>query len=186
MIFNDQGGALMSLTVSRGFTDAGRWTAVATTVAEHLDAMRQAKRRHKEAPPPPKGAIEAARRFFRYVLEGIHSDQRISSRAGEVSLSEAGRPSPSMAGFSNLSIAVNVMHSAKGTGATNDLGALENQITSLLNALDRLQEKPSEALPHNDFNLLSTFLRELQRQGEIERDASVASHERPHSQTLQA
>lgn len=174
----------MSLTVSRGFTDAGRWTAVATTVAEHLDAMRQATKRRTEVPPPPKGAIEAARRFFRYVLEGIQLDQRLSNPVGDASLSESVRPSPSMAGFSNLSIAVNVIHSAKGADSTNDLGALERQIKSLLSTLDRLQEEPSEPLPRRDVNSLITFLRELQRQGEIERDASIASHERPHSRSL--
>lgn len=174
----------MSLTVSRGFTDAGRWTAVATTVAEHLDAVRKAARRQTEAPPPPKGAIEAARRFFRYVLEGIQLDQRPSPPVGDASLSESTRPSPSMAGFSNLSIAVNVMHSAKGANSVNDLGTLEKQIKSLLSTLDRLQEDPSGPLPKKEFNSLSTFLRELQRQGEIERDASVAVYERPHSITL--
>ena len=174
----------MSLTVSRGFTDAGRWTAMATTVAEHLDAVRRAARRRAEAPSPPRGAIEAARRFFRYVLEGIQLDQRLSPLVGDASLSESVRPSPSMAGFSNLSIAVNVMHSARGADSTNDLGTLEKQIKSLLNTLDRLQEEPSEPLPKKDFSSLSTFLRELQRQGEIERDASIAFNERPHSRSL--
>jgi len=89
-----------------------------------------------------------------------------------------------MAGFSNLAIAVNVMRSAKGPDSANDLGTLEKQITSLLQTLDHLQAKPSEKLPENDLTLLSTFLRELQRQGEIERDAAVASHERPRPRPI--
>lgn len=169
----------MSLTVSRGLTDAGRWAAVATTVAEHLDVVRQSAKRRVAAPPPPKGAIEAARRFFRYVLEGIALDQESLSRAMPGVSFSGTRPSPSMAGFSNLSIAVNVMRSAKGTGSADDLGTLEKQITSLLQTLDRLQERTSEAPPENDLSLLSTFLRELQRQGEIERDATVATQEHP-------
>ena len=45
----------MSLTVSRGLSDAGRWTAVATTVVEHLEAVEQATKRHRQPPPAPVG-----------------------------------------------------------------------------------------------------------------------------------
>jgi len=163
----------MSLTVSRGLTDAGRWTAVATTVAEHLEAMAKAAKRRMAVQLPPKGALEAARRFFQYVLEGIELDQ------GSPRAKVGGSSSPSMAGFSNLSIAVNVMRSAKGTNPVEDLDALKRQISALLETLDRLQKEPFEALSANDVQSLITFLRELQRQGEIERDATFAAQEHP-------
>jgi hypothetical protein len=170
----------MSLTVSRGLTDAGRWTAVATTVAEHLDAVKEAAKSRRAMPPPPKGAIEAARRFFRYVLDGIELDQAASSRpVTGASLSEA-RSIPSMAGFSNLSIAVNVMRSAEA-GYRDDLGQLRERIAALLETLERLQERPRDIVPDSDLNLLKRFFCELQRQGEIERDATLASQELPRS-----
>jgi hypothetical protein len=84
-----------------------------------------------------------------------------------------------MAGFSNLSIAVTVMSSPKVAGSADDLQMLEEQIASLLHTLDHLQQKPSESLPDKDLNMLSRFLRELQRQGEIDRDATFSSEERP-------
>jgi hypothetical protein len=169
----------MSFTVSRGLADAGRWAAVATAVVEHLEATERATKRHVASPAPPIGAIEAARRFFSYVLEGIALDQK-STRGRRTPVQSAGsHPSPSMAGFSNLSIAVNVMRTAHGA-ASADLGKLEAEIRSLLQTLDRLstgRQIPSK----RDRNSLARFLSELRRQGEIERDAAVASQERPRT-----
>src|SRR5688572_12268707 len=110
----------MSLTVSRGLSDAGRWTAVATTVVEHLEAVEQATKRHRQPPPAPVGAIDAALRFFRYVLDGIALDQRRPQTKGSGGTAPS-RPSPAMAGISNLSVAVNVMRSARGPSSADDL-----------------------------------------------------------------
>jgi len=173
----------MSLTVSRGLTDAGRWAAVATAVAEHLDALERAAKRHLAPPPPPVGAIAAALRFFHYVLEGIALDQKPPNRkSASVSSSGKGAPRPAaMAGISNLSIAVSVMRSAQGPASTDDLGEIEQQITSLLRTLELLQENRLDLLGQRELSSLAKFLRELQRQGEIERDAIVASQERPRA-----
>jgi hypothetical protein len=173
----------MSLTVSRGLSDAGRWTAVATSVVEHLEALDRAAKSRREAPRPPVGAMDAARRFFRYVLEGIALDQKRAHgrrSAGSASVATGStRPSPAMAGISNLSVAVNVMRSAQGPSSADDLAKFERQISAWLQTLERLQAEEVPAVPRKDRISLATFLRELQRQGEIERDAALASQERP-------
>src|ERR1017187_5116705 len=69
-----KGECAMSLTQSRGLTDAGRWTAVATPLVEHLDALENAEGHGAPVPPLHSGAIEAARRFFDFVLSGIALD----------------------------------------------------------------------------------------------------------------
>ena len=165
----------MSLTQSRGLTDAGRWTAVATTLAEHLDALEKAKEQGATVPPPHSGAIEAARRFFGFVLTGIAVDQK----RGSVAPVPPARPSQAMAaGISNLSIAVKVMRSEKPNASTDDLEQVEREIKSLLVTLNHLQAG-KEPLSIAERKSLAMFLRELQRQGEIERDAKVAAQERP-------
>ncbi len=164
----------MSLTQSRGLTDAGRWTAVATTLAEHLDALEKAKEQGATVPPPHSGAIEAARRFFGFVLPGIAVDQK----RGSVAPVPPARPSQAMAaGISNLSIAVKVMRSEKPNASTDDLEQVEREIKSLLGTLEHLQA--GKPLSMTERKELALFLRELQRQGEIERDAKVAAQERP-------
>jgi hypothetical protein len=166
----------MSLTQSRGLTDAGRWTAVATTLVEHLDALENADRHGATVPPLHSGAIEAARRFFAFVLSGIALDQK---RGSVGSVPSPARPSQAMAaGISNLSIAVKVMRSEKPNASTDNLDQVEREIKSLLVALNHLQEG-KEPLSIAERKSLAMFLRELQRQGEIERDAKVAAQERP-------
>lgn len=165
----------MSLTHSRGLTDAGRWTAVATTLVEHLDALENAKEHGATVPPPHSGAIEAARRFFHFVLNGIEVDQKRGS-VGSIPL--PARPSQAMAaGISNLSIAVKVMRSEKPNASTYDLEQVGREIKSLLGALDHLQAR--KPLSTSEREELTMFLRELRRQGEIEQDAKVAAQERP-------
>ena len=165
----------MSLTQSRGLTDAGRWTAVATTLVEHLDALENATGQGTTVPPPHSGAIEAARRFFGFVLDGIRVDQK---RGSVGSMPLPARPSQAMAaGISNLSIAVKVMRSEKPSVPTDDLGQVEREIKALLDSLEHLQAgKPLSMVKLKE---LATFLRELQRQGEIGRDAKVNAQEQP-------
>jgi len=93
----------MSFTQSRGLTDAGRWTTIAITLSEHLDALEQAKEHSSAVPPPPIGAIEGARRFFDFVLAGIALDQN-RTRASSVAVPYQSQATA--AGISNLSIAV--------------------------------------------------------------------------------
>lgn len=172
----------MSLTQSRGMTDAGRWTAVATTLAEHLEAYKNAREHGEPLPSPPVGAIERARRFFLLVLNGIDFDHKKTQPGTPSSLTPGSRrPSQAMAaGISNLSIAVKVMRSTKVNASTDDLGEIERQIKSLLSTLERL-EMSKEGVSVADCDSLANFVQELQRQGEIERDATVAAQERPRS-----
>lgn len=172
----------MSFTRSRGLTDAGRWTAVATTLAEHLEALKHAEELGSEFPPPPTGAIERARSFFGLVLDGIAFDKN-RAQVGSIFSPTAGRRRPSQAmaaGISNLSIAVKVIGSGKTSGSASDLSEVEHRIKSLLQTLDRLQQG-TRPLPSTECQSLADFLRELQRQGEIERDATIATQERPRS-----
>jgi hypothetical protein len=167
----------MSLTQSRGLTDAGRWTAVATTLADHLDALENLNA--ASVPPPPTGAIEAALRFFNFVLTGIALDQKRVSVTSNIA-STAHRSQTTAAGISNLSIAVKVIRSEKPGTAANDLDQVEREIKSLRNSLEHLKAR-NEPLPPTKRRSLARFLRELQRQGEIERDAAVAAQERPRA-----
>jgi hypothetical protein len=168
----------MSLTQSRGLTDAGRWTAVATALVDHLDSLENAQQRGATVPPPPAGAIEAARRFFDFVLNGIALDQK---RSGVSSSASGPRPSQATAaGISNLSIAVKVIRSEKHNASADDLEQVGREIRFLLNSLEHLQARTGP-LPMTEVKPLAAFLRELRRQGEIERDAAVASQERPRA-----
>src|SRR5450755_273067 len=128
-----QGERTMSLTQSRGLTDAGRWTAVATALVDHLDSLENAQQRGATVPPPPAGAIEAARRFFDFVLNGIALDQK---RSGVSSSASGPRPSQATAaGISNLSIAVKVIRSEKHNASADDLEQVGREIRFLLNSL---------------------------------------------------
>ena len=167
----------MSLTQSRGLTDAGRWTAVATTLADHLDALEEANGRI--VPPPPTGAIEAALRFFNFVLTGIALDQKRSGAASNIA-SIPSRSQSAAAGISNLSIAVKVIRSEKPDTSGSDLEQVEQEIKTLRNSVEHLKAR-AESLPSTERRSLARFLRELQRQGEIERDAAVAAQERPRA-----
>ena len=103
----------MSLTQSRGLTNAGRWTAVAATLADHLEALEAAKKRgSKMPPPPPNGAVEAAHRFFTFVLTGIEHDQK---RGGPSATATPHAYQATAAGISNLSIAVKVIQEEPGS-----------------------------------------------------------------------
>lgn len=172
----------MSFTQSRGLTDAGRWTTVATILAEHLDELESAKKHGATPPPPPGRAIEAARHFFSFVLSGIELDKRRGSGASAVAVS---RPSHAMvaAGISNLSIAIKVIKSEKPNTSIEDLGQLEREIKSLRDTLERLRADQM-SLPMTKFKSLAKFLRELQRQGEVEQDAAVAFQEQPTARQL--
>lgn len=137
----------MSLTVSRGLTDAGRWTTMATMVVEHLNDIEYAVRVHREPPPPPLGAYAAAKQFFTLVLNGIARDQHKSrgGRAASVGSNDGTASAPTMAGISNLSIAVNVLSSAGGKRRAHpnqeDLEQLQKQIVSLCKTLDEISAR---------------------------------------------
>jgi hypothetical protein len=93
----------------------------------------------------------------------------------------AATPRPSQAaaaGISNLSIAVKVIRSEKSKSKTADLTIVERKIKSLLDSLDHL-ESHKVPLSATKRRSLALFLRELQRQGEIERDAAIALQEGP-------
>jgi len=161
----------MSLTVSRGFSDARRWTGVAASVAEFLDAsLRQVK-----ITRPPRGSLKAAKQFFRYVLEGIEMD-----RDGQ-----AVKETPPMAGISSLSIACEVLSSLPEDHAQPaDLDNVKKTIESHLHTIEEViskldtQENLSEVDAQRRQQLLS-FLTELMRQGLAEEEAAIVDEEHP-------
>src|ERR1700722_14015071 len=87
----------MSQTESLGIADAARWTAVAASMSEYLGSWIG----ESHAPPPvPRGIFAGAHRFLDQALEGIALDRRQRFKP-EI---------PIMAGLSNLSIAMVVLH----------------------------------------------------------------------------
>jgi hypothetical protein len=167
----------MSLTQSRGLTDAGRWTAVAATLADHLDALENARGRGGSVPPPPQGAIEAARRFFNFALAGIELDQE---RRGRSVARLSRRTEAAAAGISNLSIAVKVIRPEKPATSPAELVEVEHRIKDLLNSLRYLRSR-GRSLSPTQRKSLALFFRDLQRQGEMESDAALAFQEGPRA-----
>ena len=165
----------MSLTVSRGLTDARRWTGVAASVAEFIAASLK----ESTVPRPPSGALNAARQFFQYVIDGIAIDQKQSPP------SEA---FPPMAGISNLSIAYEVLTSLPDPDEQPaDLEKLQQTVENHLCTLDKIlaQVRSSETaittldVDTDQMRQLLEFLTELMNQGLNEEEATIANEEHP-------
>ncbi|MBX7134335.1 MAG: hypothetical protein K1X67_16805 [Fimbriimonadaceae bacterium] len=168
----------MSLTASRGMMDAGRWTTVATAVAEHLAEVEDAIEAQRALPSAPVGALDAAQQFFNYVLGAL--DQGSTQGAGGVTPARVSpSPTPTMAGISNLSIAVTVMRSAHGLASPANLQKVREQVDSFSSILSALQEHRSERLEKQELTKLHEFFKELGKAGRIDRAATIATHERP-------
>ena len=183
-IVEREGHGQMSLTVSRGLTDAGRWTAVATAVAEYLDEFDAAVTKRTQLPSPPGGAIRAAERFFELGLRGIAVDEAPRRRKGRNGHSPERDvpPPPTMAGISNLTIARRVMQSSRlhaDVSGPDDSAEMRRQITSLLTTLKSLAGEPRPTVARRDRLRVAKFFHELRRHGEAERDAALAAQERP-------
>src|SRR4051794_10812579 len=87
----------MSQTESLGAADASRWVGVAASMVEYLQSWLKTE---AAVPPVPRGIFAGARRFLNQVLEGIALDRRQRVKP-EI---------PIMAGLTNLTIALGVLH----------------------------------------------------------------------------
>ena len=167
----------MSLTVSRGMMDAGRWTTVATTVVEHLGAVEEALEGHDALPPVPVGALDAAEQFFKYVLLAIEQRPSVS---GPASQRIGSSPTPTMAGISNLSIAVTVMRNSQGSTSTPNLQNVGEKVRAFTRTLRAVRERQPDRVQRFELDELMKFFNELRRAGRIDRAATIAMHERPN------
>src|SRR5438128_392573 len=87
----------MSQTESLGVVDPARWVGVAAWMVRFLQSWLAEE---GEQPRVPRGIFAGARRFLTQALEGIALDRR-----------ERLKPDvPIMAGISNLTIALGVLH----------------------------------------------------------------------------
>jgi hypothetical protein len=167
----------MSLTASRGMMDAGRWTTVATTVAEHLGAVEDAIKSHHSLPPAPVGALDAAEQFFGYVLLALDQSPNTPGATPQ----DIGRSStPTMAGISSLSIAVTVMRRAQGDVSSVNLQKVREQVNAFTRTLKALKEHQADKVRTVELSELMDFFNALGRAGRIERAATIAMHERPN------
>jgi hypothetical protein len=155
--------------------DAGRWTTVATTVAEHIEAVEHAIDRHRSVPPAPPGALDAAEQFFEYVLLALDQRPDISASASQqIGPSSA----PTMAGISSLSIAVTVMRQAQGD--VSNLKKVRERVDAFTRTLRALKEHQTDKVEKAELSELMEFFKQLGRAGRIDRAATIAMHERPN------
>lgn len=167
----------MSLTASRGLMDAGRWTTVAMTVAEHIRAIQDARSEHNAPPSAPAGALNAAGQFLGYALAAL---DRSGTQGVQGSVSRAiATGAPTMAGISSLSIAVNVIRSAQGAASIENLDKVRQEIDALSKSLALLESPSLETIDSVELDRLREFFKELGRAGRVDRAAAIASNERP-------
>lgn len=154
----------MSYTVSRGLVDASHWTGMASSVASYLDKWPEGGEPQSVL---PKGQFAAAERFFAYVLQGTALDRH-----------ERPNPNtPTMAGISNLTIAVEVLAALPWNGHTTHV-EVEKTVRSYLACLAAIREGPlRDTIDSQTVDKLKGFLRELQRQGNLARHAAFAAGE---------
>lgn len=153
----------MSYTVSRGLVDASHWAGMASAVSAYLE---QWAKRDKKRSVLPRGQFGAAKRFFNYVLQGtaLENRQRKDSEA------------PTMAGISNLTIAVEVLAALPWKYATSD--EVETRVQSYIDCLNAIEEPMHRnTIDAKTVESLCVFLRELQRQGNLARHAAMATTE---------
>jgi hypothetical protein len=154
--------------------DAGRWTTVATAVAEHLGAVENAIESHHSLPPAPVGALAAAEQFFTYVLLALDQPPAVQVGA-HIGPSSA----PTMAGISSLSIAVTVMRKAQGDVSPN-LQKVREQVNAFTRTLKALKERQVDNVQKSEVSELMEFFNQLGRAGRIDRAATIAMQERPN------
>jgi len=157
----------MSQTAARGLADAARWIGVAASMRDYLDEWLTVGAAERLA--PPKGVSAAAKRFLAYVLDGIALSRRSQPR----------RRVPTMAGLSNLTIAVDVL-TALPEEAPKNLDAVEGSVTTYLDFLLQVEREPGSAAASEDVaRALRAFFEELQRQGSLARYAELSRGETP-------
>jgi hypothetical protein len=149
----------MSQTESLGVADPGRWVGVAASMAGYLQSWLAEEGDH---PPVPRGIFAGARRFLTQAQEGIALDRR-----------ERPKPDiPIMAGISNLTIALGVLHHL---APPENLAQVEEKFTEYLRCLQAIEENGprSDALVQQA-RAVKAFFAELQEQGNRARHAAFA------------
>ncbi len=138
---------------------------MAASVADYLAAW---KKSHARGIKLPLGQFTAAERFFRYVLQGIALERRVRSDPN----------SPTMAGISNLTIAVQVLAALPGNRSVDNDEAecLANSYVALLRKFRDGSTTPDDAPTAQE---MFDFLKELQHQGNLARHAAFASTSSP-------
>ena len=154
----------MSYTVSRGLVDASHWTGMASSVAGYLEKWLTAD---EEQSPLPNGQFAAAERFFAYVLQGTALDRH----------ERLNPDTPTMAGISNLTIAVKVLAALPWNGHTTH-EQVEMTVQSYRECLAAIRAGDlKDSIDTPTVDKLKGFLRELQRQGNLARHAAFAAGE---------
>jgi hypothetical protein len=124
------------------------------------------------APNVPRGIFAGAKRFLNQVLEGVAVNRRQRFR----------EDIPIMAGITNLTIALGVLH--RLAPPADDLDAVERRIQQYLRCLEAVESDQSQ-LPalHETARDLQEFFRGLLEQGKRERHAAFARAEAPGTRT---
>lgn len=158
----------MSNSAARGLADATRWVGVAAGMIDYLDDWCGVAATGDHL-PPPKRTFASARRFLTWVLDGVALNRR----------SKPGKAVPTMAGLSNLTIAVEVLSSLP-TASGKDLEAVESRVRSYLECLLAIED-PSRggAVSVDTIRELRSFFQELLRQGNSSRYVEFARGELP-------
>lgn len=156
----------MSQTESLGITDATRWVGVAASMVGYLESWLAEEQKQ---PPVPLGIFAGAQRFLTQALEGIALDRRQ-------------RPKPEipiMAGISNLTIALGVLHRLAGPENLKEVEAKFNEYLQCLQAIQDHRPRSDQLV--EKARLLKAFFAELQRQGNRARHAAFAKAEAPQA-----
>ncbi|MGH7173117.1 MAG: hypothetical protein ACRELF_00075 [Gemmataceae bacterium] len=151
----------MSQTESFGSADAARWLGVAASMVDYLQSWLRTDRK---PPPVPRGIFAGASRFLKQALEGIALDRH-----------ERFDPEiPIMAGISNMTIALQVLHRLPLPPA--DLREAEKKFTDYLECLKSIENSQSEELVQQ-VEAVKTFFEELRNQGNRAQHAAFARAE---------
>lgn len=156
----------MSQTTSRGIADATRWVGVAARMVDYLDQWLATPSSARVA--PPRGATLAATRFLHHVLDGVALN-RHRSPIPQI---------PTMAGLSNLTIAIDVL-TALPQGTPPDWRTVEESVQAYLACLGAIQENSTNTIEETTVRSLRAFFDELQSQGDRACHAEYARNEQP-------
>jgi hypothetical protein len=139
----------MSRTFSQGLVDASHWTFVAASMADSL--RKSLGPPPRSAPSIPKGVHEAARDFFRIVMEAI----------------DGGVPTNPVASAANYGIAIHAIQSSTNpaTESEEEINEILRKYSGVMKAID--PELGGTTLPPaEDIEELAVFFEQLTRDGE--------------------
>jgi hypothetical protein len=156
----------VSQTESLGVTDAARWVGVAASMAGYLECWLAEEQKQ---PPVPRGIFAGARRFLTRALEGIALDRRQRLKT-EI---------PVMAGISNLTIALGVLHRL---AKPRNLEEVEAKFNDFLQFLQDIEDNSPRSGPLVErARTVKAFFEELRQQGNRARHAAFARAEAPQA-----